>query len=77
MRVVLTFLLAVLLTGCPTPVCAPNDTKCAENVALICDPHGAWVELMWCDEGGIGQPGWVCCPTDDGCTCLPEEECAP
>jgi len=69
-------LLAIL--GCPpSPVCTPNDSRCTENrsVAEFCSADGEWLVLLDC-ANDIGEDGWVCCPTDRGCTCVPADHCA-
>jgi hypothetical protein len=68
----------LLASGCPTTEpCAPNSTRCAAtaNAAEFCSADGEWLTLMDCDD--LGTPGWACCRTADGCTCMPvgAEEC--
>lgn len=68
----------ILLTGCPTPVCVPTETRCQDQSAEICGSDGQWRTLMDCgpeamtccfleadDEVGIPE-GYSCmtaCPT--------------
>lgn len=77
MRFVLV-LLAGLLCGCPpTDTCVPNTSRCSTtaNAAEVCSADGEWLVVLDC--GDVGAPGWACCRTGAGCTCLPEgdEEC--
>ena len=70
--------LLLLATGCPVPdTCVPNTTRCTPDrgAAEMCSADGRWLVTMDCGE--VGQPGWACCSTAEGCTCLPagDPEC--
>lgn len=68
------------MTGCPTPVCSPNETRCSEDQTLAetCSADGEWLTVLDC-ANDIGEDGWICCPTNRGATCLPleDETCRP
>lgn len=71
-------ILFLFATGCPAGICTPNDTRCTDtNVAEICSGDGEWLTMLDC--GDLGEPGWACCRTESGCTCLPvgDTECLP
>lgn len=74
------YIVFLFLFGCPVPdICVPNNTRCTpmNTVAEICSADGEWLVLMDCSD--VGEPGWACCRTSDGCTCLPagDPECLP
>ncbi|PIP43683.1 MAG: hypothetical protein COX17_05665 [Deltaproteobacteria bacterium CG23_combo_of_CG06-09_8_20_14_all_60_8] len=48
---------ALLLSGCPA-VCQTFTTRCANDVAQICDAHGHWQQVMNCREIEPGE--WDC-----------------
>lgn len=59
------------LAGCPDPECQPVETRCAGEVAEICDSEGFWSVLMDC---AATLPPTSCCEVTDpepGHTCLP------
>ncbi len=74
--------LAAALAHCPRAApCAPLETRCASNVAEICDADGDWHELVDCDlVSEQSEEGFVCAyvdeSTDDdrvtGHTCVPD-----
>ncbi len=72
---VLTCLLVLMLSGCPTPVCDPTETRCSGATAEICGSDGLWRVLMDCAPEGMNCC-WVEADPDAGIpsghTCLPE-----
>lgn len=69
-------LLALLVAGCPAPVCRVNDTRCDGQTAQLCTAGGEWHPLADCAAAGgrcelvqdevNGQPV-------EGHTCVPQE----
>lgn len=52
------FLVSLVLAGCPTDECTPNETRCYLNRAEICGSDQRWRAFMDCEELGID---WICC----------------
>jgi hypothetical protein len=75
----------VLLVMCVSPpdACTPLATRCAGNVAEICDAKQRWAPFLDCDDVGVQNGGglWTCCVSEDGDagplhTCLPGAQCS-
>jgi len=72
MRYLLIF--ALVLTACPAgaPLCQHLQTRCAEDVAQICDARGRWEVVADCGDVEGDFP-FVCRVDGDGDhVCLPD-----
>lgn len=60
--------LALLLSGCPTPVCPVQATRCAGDVVELCGSDGQWQVALDCAEVERTSGGeWSCGETrEDG-----------
>lgn len=71
------WVVALILLGCPAPaaVCTHLETRCADNVAQLCDTRGQWQDVVDCE--GVASPTqlrWSCVEDDEGDhVCLPDE----
>lgn len=63
---------AFAILGCPAAVCEQLETRCASDVAQVCNADGQWQVVMDC---GQVEPGaWSCGEDpDEGHTCNPTE----
>ena len=59
----LVILAVVFMTACPTTVCQSLETRCAEDVAQVCDARGRWQDVLYCDDV---RPGTWECGEEDG-----------
>jgi hypothetical protein len=63
--------IAFLSTGCPA-VCEHLQTRCAADVAQVCDSEGHWQNVMDCSN--VEPDEWRCAPDLDGeHTCRPTD----
>ncbi len=63
---------ALLSVACPQPVCEALQTRCAGNIAQVCNAQGQWQEVANCDTVTPGE--WQCTADEDvGHTCSREE----
>lgn len=70
--------IALLLAGCPAPVCPTLATRCAGTVVELCGSSGQWYPVVDCAEVARTSGGeWSCSSTtEDGeeiNACLPAE----
>jgi len=63
-----TLALALLLAGCPRPVCSTLATRCDGARAEVCAADGQWQLVADCDRVALQSGGeWLCAPVvDDG-----------
>ena len=62
--------------GCNEPVCDPEDTRCSDLNAQVCNSHGEWETVMNCQEvTPEGEDSFVCCAFEGNHTCLPAILC--
>lgn len=83
--VVLLFLVPLVLAGCPTDDCMPNETRCYGNRAEICGSDQRWRVFLDCEELGGAMIDWTCCWLEEdfdggipaGHGCIESRECPP
>ena len=71
-------LLALMIVGCPAPVCPTLATRCHGELVEACDSAGQWRLVADCSDVARSSGGeWSCGTTrEDGReinTCLPAE----
>lgn len=75
---ILLILIAVFIIlqqiGCDKAECEPELTRCAKNIAQICNQDGFWENIIDCKEI---EENWICCWVEEEqlYSCLPQEEC--
>jgi len=62
----------VFLTACPAAVCEHLQTRCADDVAQVCDSRGRWQNVMDCS--GVETGAWECGVDDGEHTCINTDE---
>jgi hypothetical protein len=68
---------ALLLAGCPSPVCPTLAMRCAGPRVEVCDARGQWALVADCDVVAAQSGGeWACAETRDDAgellACMPE-----
>lgn len=73
-RSLLFLLVGALVLGCEpdgASCASAGETRCAGDVAEVCDADRRWQRFLDCAELG---PGWSCGGTADGHTCVPSDD---
>ena len=71
MKYVIVIFASLVLSGCPAAVCTHLETRCADDVAQLCDSRGRWQEVANCAEVEGDFP-FVCRQDHEGDhVCLP------
>lgn len=59
MKILVAIIVVFMFSNCPSPaVCTHLETRCADDVAQLCDADGHWQTVMDCTV--ITPEGWHC-----------------